>query len=108
MCLFVKITKRRRAENARFEPGNWDSYRAGRSDNAMSLPVDYVMVGFIITPPAIGKSCMLLRVERNGVPVLGIFQSTVVQEVFNGGFVTQNSVYMVEPVDLIAYLESRP
>ena len=51
---------------------------------------------------------MLLRVERNGVPVLGIFQSTVVQEVFNGGFVTQNSVYMVEPVDLIAYLESRP
>jgi len=51
---------------------------------------------------------MLLRIERNGTSALGIFQSTVVQEVFNGDFVTQNSVYMVEPMDLMKYLEIQP
>jgi hypothetical protein len=52
MCQLVKIAKQRRAENARSEPGRWDSYRIGRADNETSLPVDYVMIGLATKNPS--------------------------------------------------------
>ena len=104
MCQFVKITKRCRTENAIAEPGDWDNYRIGRADNETSLPVDYVLIGFMDTPLAVGEVCKVLRVERNGTVAIGVFQSTAIQQVFDGGFVTRNSVYIVEPMDLASYL----
>ena len=108
MYLFVKITKRCRAENACFEPGCWDSYKIGQSNDNASLPVDYVMVGILATPLIVGGICQLLRIERNGIMALGVFKSTIIREIFDDGFVTQNSVYMVEPMDLIKYLDGQP
>jgi len=35
---------------------------------------------------------------------IGVFQSTAIQQVFDDGFVTRNSVYIVEPMDLASYL----
>ena len=104
MCQFVKITKRCRTENAIAEPGNWDSYRIGQADNEKSLPVDYVLIGFMDTPLAVGEVCKVLRVDRNGITVLGVCESTPIQELYDGGFVTRNSVYIVEPMDLASYL----
>jgi len=104
MYQFVKITKRCRTENAIAEPGDWDSYRIGQADNEKSLPVDYVLIGFMDKPLAVGEVCKVLRVERNGIVAIGVFQSTAIQQVFAGGFATRNSVYLVEPMDLASYL----
>jgi len=104
MYPFTKTTKRRRTENASHEPGCWDNYQIGRSDNATSLPVDYCLIGFLAEPLKVGEACKVMRVERNGITVRGVFESTPIQELFDGGFVTQNSVYNVEPIELISYL----
>ena len=104
MCPFVKIAKRCRNTNAIAEPGDWDSYRIDRADNEESLPVDYELIGFMDTPLAVGEVCKVLRVERNGIVAIGVFQSTAIQQVFAGGFATRNSVYLVEPMDLASYL----
>ena len=104
MCPFVKITKRCRNTNAIAEPGDWDSYRIDRADNEESLPVDYELIGFMDTPLAVGEVCKVLRVERNGIVAIGVFQSTAIQQVFAGGFATRNAVYLVEPMDLASYL----
>jgi len=68
------------------------------------LPVDYVLIGFMDTPLAVGEVCKVLRIERNGTVAIGVFQSTAIQQVFDDGFVTRNSVYIVEPMDLTSYL----
>ena len=94
--MFVKLTKVKATENPLSPPGRWDEYEPGSPANITSLPVDYVMVGILLTPITIGKSVRLLRFERNGVPVLGTFQSTPVARLTDDGFATANSVYRLE------------
>ena len=92
----AQLTKLRARPCAASPSGNWEDYRLGAADNATSLPVDYVLVGYLLAPPRVGQQVSLLRVRRNGVPVLGIFASTVVQQLTADGFVTDNSVYRLE------------
>src|SRR3569833_3718078 len=94
--MFVKLTKVKATENPLSPPGRWDEYKPGASANTTSLPADYVMVGIFLTPITVGKSVRMLRIERNGVPVLGTFQSTPVARLTDDGFATANSVYRVE------------
>jgi pyridoxal/pyridoxine/pyridoxamine kinase len=92
----VQLTKLRASPTAVCPAGNWDEYRLGAADNSTSLPVDYVLVGYLLTPPQVGHVVRIIRVSRNGVPVLGVFVSTVVQQLIAEGFVTENSVYRLE------------
>jgi len=93
----VKITKLRQSEQPLARSGNWDTYIPGSWSNTDSLPVDYVMIGFLVCPPVVGSQVQLVRLIRNGVRVTGIFTSTAVVSVAVDGFTTKNSVYLMEP-----------
>lgn len=95
----VQLTKLRACPNAACPSGNWDEYHLGAADNSTSLPVDYVLVGYLLAPPHVGQQVKVLRVSRNGLPVLGIFTSTAVQQLTRDGFVTENSVYRLQLFD---------
>jgi len=97
--MFIKLTKVKAAERPVSAAGRWDEYQLGSPDNTSSLPVDYTMVGILLTGIMIGESVRLLRVARNGVPVLGEFQSTAVVRLTADGFATANSVYRIEVLD---------
>jgi hypothetical protein len=92
----VQLTKLSASPTAVCPAGNWDEYRLGAADNSTSLPVDYALLGYLLVPPRVGHEVQIIRVSRNGVPVFGVFISTVVQQLIEEGFVTENSVYRLE------------
>jgi hypothetical protein len=95
---FVRLVKLRAAVDPLVQPGRWDTYHAGSSTNTTSLPVDYEILGFLLQAPIVGGQVRVLRIQRNGINALGIFQSTEVTAVGEGHFTTQNSVYRLEPM----------
>lgn len=95
----VQLTKLRVSPNAACPSGNWAEYRLGAADNSTSLPVDYVLVGYLVARPQSGQPVKVLRISRNDVVTPGLFVSTVVQQLTNDGFVTENSVYRLEFLD---------
>src|SRR5690348_10891585 len=94
--MFIRLTKVRTSENPLSPPGRWDEYQPGSAANTTSLPADYTMVGLLLTRITIGESVRLLRVQRNGVTVLGAFQSTPVVRLTDDGFATADSVYRID------------
>jgi len=97
--MFIKLTKVKATEAPLSPPGRWGEYMPGSPANTTSLPVDYTMVGMLLTGITIGESVRLLLVARNGVPVLGEFKSTPVVRLTDDGFSTANSVYRIEVLD---------
>jgi hypothetical protein len=96
--MLVKLIKLRAAPNAVSEPGSWDTYVPGSLLNSSSLPVDYELVGRLVQAPAVGRCVRVLRISRNGVKQLGVFQSTEVIKVCGDTFETPNSIYRIIPV----------
>ncbi len=94
----VQITKLSATPNCLVQPGCWDTYRVGDS-NDTSVPIDYTVTGFLLAPIAVGLGVQLLRVERNGVSAVGMFLTSEVHEVTPDGFITANSVYEVRLLD---------
>ncbi len=95
--IVVRLVKLRPAGNPSAESGNWNTYVPGSADNATSLPIDYEMIGVLLEPPVVGGQVKLLRLERNGVRSMGLFESTRITSVNGNEFTTQNSVYRWEP-----------
>lgn len=98
----VRLTKLRASPTAACPAGNRDEYRLGATDNLTSLPVDYVLVGYLLARPCVGHEVRIFRVDRNGLPLPGSFVSTAVHHLPSAGFVTANSVYRLE------FLEENP
>lgn len=73
-------------------------YRDSLSPGAAELSpcIDYWVAGNMLEPPEVGKCFVMNRTIRNGLTLDGIFYTTPVTEVFEGGFKTQNSVYSIE------------
>ena len=94
----VELIKLRPCENPGFLPGNWENYQAGQDHrgDSVSLPVDYAVVGLLFEKITVGKPVRLFRLLRNGVFVLGEFQSSNVTAVTKGGITTLNSIYRVK------------
>jgi hypothetical protein len=92
----VKLTKLRQSGSPAVSAGNWNTYVPGSAHNATSLPVDYEMIGVLLEPPAVGGRVKLLRLERNGVKSMGLFESTQITSVNGSEFTTQNSIYRLE------------
>jgi hypothetical protein len=97
--IVVKLTKLRQTERPSADAGNWSTYVPGAADNATSLPIDYEMIGVLLEPPVIGGRAKLLRLERNGVSAMGLFESTPVVSIYGSEFSTQNSIYRLEPYE---------
>ncbi len=74
-------------------------YQSGQFlDGFESIPVDYTMEGWLVSPPAVGRRVALIRLVRNGLRRPGVFWSTCVTMVGRGCFHTLNSVYRIEEV----------
>jgi hypothetical protein len=97
--ILVKLTKLRQAGHSSVGAGNWSTYVPGAADNATSLPIDYEMTGVLLEPPTVGGRVKLLRLERNGVSAMGLFESTPVVSINGSEFSTQNSIYRLEPYE---------
>lgn len=95
----VSIVKRAESSSPIFRAGNWETFTPGVYNPTASLPVDYEILGFLVEDIRVGKPVILLRVARNGVRVLGYYQSTIVLELRGDGYVTKNSVYSVKIID---------
>lgn len=95
-CPLVRLTKIGCPAKPQLPPGRWDTYEPGEINQDVSLPVDYVLVGYLLTPVLTGECVRVLRVERNGVSVLGAYQSTPVIALTPDGFATTNSTYRLE------------
>ena len=77
-------------------PGDPVAYPYGSISAAgQSLPVEYVLEGWLVREPAVGERVEVLRCVRNGVDCPGYFTSTVVTAVYEGEFHTRNSVYLL-------------
>ena len=93
----VRLTKLRQVPTAQVPSANWDNFVPGSWTNQESLPVDYELVGFLLSSVRVGCAVQILRLERNGVREPGVFESTPVVTVHRDGFQTRNSVYRLEP-----------
>ena len=66
----------------------------------LSPPIEYYIEGIPDRPPLKGTSFSMLRDNRNGVKVLGVFRSSPIVDVNEGEdftlFTTMNSIYKLE------------
>jgi hypothetical protein len=90
----VEMTKLRACPNPANPTGNWAEFGPGE-ENESSLPVHHTLTGILIRPPRVGTSVIILRLNRYGIAVPGLYQSTKVIHVCDGEFVTMNSVYKI-------------
>jgi hypothetical protein len=98
----VRVIKRAASNNALFPAANWDEWVPGKSSlENVSLPVDFQLAGLLLESIQIGQSIDIFRIERNGVYVVGFFQSSPVMGIDEfDRIITNNSVYQIEPFEL--------
>jgi hypothetical protein len=96
--MVVKIRKIGVATNAGFRAANWPAMVAGeKPPEGQSMPVDYEIEGTLLAPIIPGQQIIVFRHDRNGVPALGLFCTSPVEEIV---VVTQNSVYRVSALNI--------
>lgn len=93
--MLIQLIKVEPAPNAPVRPGEWGTYVPGSADNPESLPVGYVLEGYLLSPVEVGKCLRMLRISRNGIAALGVFESSPVTAISDSVIITQNSVYIV-------------
>jgi hypothetical protein len=57
------------------------------------------LLSYLRGPIEVGKPVVIDRTSRNGVEVSGLFESSPVVAILDGGFETENSVYQLEVVE---------
>jgi hypothetical protein len=93
---FIELTKVASTDSARAALADPASYISGTVSNE-SLPLEHSIKGWLRSPPTIGKSLVIDRTERNGVPVIGLFVSSAVVTFDAERIQTVNSVYRWKP-----------
>ena len=96
MKKLVKITKIKAAENAEYATPDWKDYAIGKLNGNMSIPVDYYLEGYLLRDVQVGEHVLVERISRNGEKIGGFFSTSQVTEIYDGGFVTLNSVYKMD------------
>lgn len=71
-------------------------------DNDLAPPIDYYVEGVALAAPKVGESFMMLRDNRNGIRVTGIFTTSKVVKIDELSdcliLTTNNSVYKLEKI----------
>lgn len=94
---FVRITKLRRLSGSSWKQR--EEAPAGAtcegSPNHL-LDVGYVIDGWFLETPRVGRSMVVLRFRRNSVHRLGVFTSSAITSIREVEIQTVNSVYQIE------------
>lgn len=90
---YVELTKLSSAKGAKHRAASWDEYKLSTSNDNLSLPSGYILTGFLIDQPKVGRCLRVLRDCRNGIMVDGIFESSPVTFIAGCEVTTENSIY---------------
>ena len=81
-----------------FDPGGRDDYVAGSINPDVSVPVEYWIIGWLLIPPTLGESVLVLRIVRDGIVFPGQFKTSPVMGIRGNEFHTMNSIYRWEQI----------
>jgi len=98
---YVKISKIGIAPNAAYPTPAAEKYIPGEDNGAVSLPINYTVEGYLVSPIKETQHITVQREKRNGVPIAGFFSTSEVEKITkinetNYVVETLNSVYTVE------------
>jgi hypothetical protein len=99
MNRYIRITKLCSSPNPLYPMKDLNEYEHGQINPGYTLPSEYYVEGTITNPPVVGESFTMLRSNRNGVKISGIFTTSKVTKITDNGFETLNSVYLLEDID---------
>lgn len=100
----VKLIKVGIPQNTKYPSALLKDYIPGEVHSGVSLPVEYTVIGTVITEPVLGLSLLVDRESRNGVVISGIFSSSKIVKIHshseqNIRFDTENSTYYMELIN---------
>jgi hypothetical protein len=95
----IKLTKFAPVDFPKFPTPKKEDFNDGQENEGISLPVDYWIIGELQREIKEGQSIKVLREERNGEKIMGIFTSSPVVKIDGGRIETANSQYNVEYLD---------
>jgi hypothetical protein len=101
---FVRLSKIGRAPGGA-EPCPIQYYSSGIFAGIMSMPINYVMDGYLMESPQTKGVIRLRRYVRNGVVRRGMFRSSTIRSINSDLIETQNSVWRVQKVPPLMPLE---
>ena len=98
----IKIVKISESAEPDFKSAKWKNFIPGVDNPGVSLPVEYTVMGTLVSEIKKGGTIFMNRTERNGVAAPGIFMSSVIIDIKKSkNFTlveTRNSIYLVEEV----------
>jgi hypothetical protein len=103
---YVRLSKIARAPGGA-EPCPIQYYASGIFADIMSLPLDYVMDGYLLESLRPKGVILLLRYVRNGVVRRGIFRSSTIRRIDCDVIETQNSLWRVQRVPPLRPIEDK-
>jgi len=95
----IKLTKFAKSDRAIFPTPDKKDYKDGQENEGVSLPIDYWIIGELQREIKEGSCIKVIREERNGIKMLGIFTSSPVVKIEGDTIETSNSVYKIEYLD---------
>jgi len=95
----IKLTKFAKSNTPLFPTPEKEDYKDGKINEGISLPMDYWIIGKLLFDIEEGKAVRVLREERNGVKVPGLFSTSLVTKIDGDKFETLNSIYKIEYLD---------
>lgn len=95
----VRVKKLAQVENFRYPTPKMDNYIFGQYNGAVSLPVEYEVIGTLCCTPKIDFPIIIERKIRNGIKVDGFFSSSIVKKIEENKFYTCNSIYIIEEIN---------
>jgi len=101
--VLISLEKIDTSPNPTSPPTAWEKWILGSFDNQASLPISYTLKGYLMAQIDVGNPIRLLRIERNGIKALGLFESTPIVEIREEGLIeTYNSIYRLSLEESVA------
>lgn len=103
---YIHLKKMSIAPNPRSPTGKKSTYKYGKENPGVSVPVDYWIEGVVWTEPKVGSPLFVFRLIRNGVESEGMFNTSPITSIKGNSFNTLNSVYKIRKKKLPKKYES--
>lgn len=96
MKQYVRLTKIKASKNPEYATPHWNTYKHGALNKGTSIPIDYWVEGYLVSPIKVGEYAAIDRRVRNGEEVSGFMTTSQIIEINGDIFETINSIYKIE------------